>query len=400
MAREQRRWEVDDGTTAEQKRGGRGALVVPPGLSFFKPKKAGSHTLDIVPFLTTESRNRYAEKMRFSKKVGVLYPERTFWVHYGVGVNNDSFACLARNFGKPCPICQQRATYLDDPDGESQDKADSLKPKQRQIFLVFDNDEPDKGLQLWEVSQYNFGRHIEDYIEGAPKAERSDFRTYYHPDKGMSIRVTCKEATTGANTYTDFLIYSMTPRAKPLPDSLIDHEFDLDAMVAEPEYATVKAVFLGLDEDDTPDDRDVDNGDPGSKLPMGPHRSRRPEPAPEPTEPYIPCSKDIVSFEWKGEEVEGEVVSFDKDSKLVRIKMEGRDKPVPMELSDITLVRSDDTFDLKDPPADVKARGGKQLGWGDGDDDGRTFQRKPAATAPVNDDPDPEPPKPKPKPRK
>ncbi len=395
MGRETRKvsYEVDDGTTAETKRGGRGGISVPPGLSMFKPKKNGSHTLDIIPFPTTENRDRFADKMRYSSKRGVLYPERTYWVHYGVGINNDAFACSARNFGKPCPVCQDRAKYLEEPDGESQDKANALKPKQRQLWLVYDNDEPEKGIQLWEVSQFNFGRHIEDYIEGFKKDERGSYRVYYHPDKGMTIRVTCKEATTGQNTYTDFLVHSMSPRVKALPEEIFEHEYDLDEMVVLTDYDVFKRVYLGLDEEsDVPTDGDEvapaprtqqsRNGD-GDRDEAPP--PKRPTPR-EDNKPYLFATGDRIAVEFKGEEVEGVVEKVDLDSKMAHVKLDGRDKSIKFEFSDLRLIERDTTFDAREAP---KSRIPQSKP--DDDEDNRTFKPKTKAVAPADDDDNPPP---------
>lgn len=399
MAREQRRTQVecDDGSTFNSKHGSRGAINTPAGLSMFKPKKSGTHTLDIIPFVTTENRDRFIEKMRFSRKQGVYFPHRIYRCHYGVGVNNDAVACSAMNFGKPCPICQQAAIYREKADAESEQKAKDLFPKERSLFLVYDRDETDKGVQLWEVAWYNFGRHISDYIDGAPKSEQASLRVYYHPTNGFTIRINCKETPAGkGKPYTDFLVHSMAPRTSPVPEELLDHGYDLDAMIQELSYDRLKALFTGQEEGDDDDQDDNDNrpSSPSSRNgredddePTPSPRGFRNAPPPPPPAPkkqeYIFATHDRVSLEFKGEEVEGEVVKVDLDNKMASVKIEGRDNPIRVDFSDLTLLEADSTFDRKDS--------GNKPGWPEDED--RSFQKKPAPEA--NDDAgdDPTPPK-------
>ena len=417
MAREERRrFKVDDGKTADMKDSHFGALKVPRGLSFYKPKKVGSFTIDLIPFEVTENCNRFVESERRSNGPTWWYPERRYWVHYGVGHNNETFACPALNFGHPCPICQQRKKFLDFPDAESQAKAENLKAKQRQLWLVYDHEQSEKGVQLWEVSRWLFGEYLKEHIDGYPEPKRKPYKEYYDPDGGMTISVTCKDKPAGkGKPVTHYLVHSMHPRTELLPVSIFEHGYDLDAMVQEVPYAKLNAAFTGevTDDDDGDGDDDDDQDGKPAKRPAvssngdGNHDEdtpKRPAPGgaiaragaakPTPAAKWIPASGDTVTVEFKGEEVTGEVVASDIDGKLAKVKIEGREHPIKFDFSDLTLVEQDDTFDRKPETSDS----GEKAGWSkdkplDDDDDGRSFKRKSAPVANDDDGDEPTPPK-------
>ncbi len=396
--------EVDDGGTFETKHGSRGALILPAGLSMWKPKKSGTHVIDIVPFVTTANRDRWTEKMRFSSKQGVYFPHRIYRVHYQIGVSNDTVACVARNFGKPCPICQAANKLRESASAENEKKANDLNPKERSLFLIYDHDETDKGVQLWEVAWFNFGRHIADHIDGAPREEKPLLKVYYHPTKGYTIRINCKETPAGkGKPYTDYQVHSMTPRSTPVPDELFDHGYDLDAMVQEQTYDRIKAIYTGEEEEEPEDNDGVSNplpsrnGEDHDEVTPPPRRSsvplRGPGPQPAPAAKWIPTVGDPVSFEFKGVTTEGEIKSVDLDAKMVKVQIDGRDSLIKMEFSDLTLL--DEGWADKKPKPEPVAE--EKPGWTEknGEDDGKTFARGKKPKPAADDDPGDEPAPPK-----
>ncbi len=385
MAKSSRKVEYDDGSTDDAKRKSRGAVSLPQGLSVFKPRKSGTMRLNIIPFWVTENRERYTEQLRRSKKAGLLFPHRIFWLHYGIGVNNEPFVCLSKTFGKKCPICEEQKKYLEKPDNESKKTAQQLKPKERQLWLVQDADEVHKGIQLWEVSIHNFGVHLVDYLEGFrnPK-DKQKHANYYRIADGLVINVNCKEESAGDRAYTDFQVHSMSDREDALEEEILDHGYDLDAMVVEETYDRLKRIYHGEDfeeeaDDDGDDDSEVEDK-PASPLPVkqspppttssNGHRNaplasekvksrlaeeqKAKESPRDDGKPYIFATGDKATIEWKGEVTEVMVVSSDLDAKTCMLRIPGRDKPMQFPWEDMTLVEADSTFDLK-----------KTAGWED-----------------------------------
>lgn len=416
MAREKRKFEVDDGTTREAKHsmGGRATFVIPPGLGMFRAKKrdGDTHNLDVIAFQVTESHLRFRSELQYSKP-GKWYGERTFHVHRNIGINDEAFTCLARTFGHACPVCEARAKLLEHPDPQSQDRGKALKTSERQLFLVYDHDDTEKGIQLWDVSNWNFGKHLDRFIGGARKNKRDAYRRYYHPTDGFTMRLTVSEESIAGGKNYLYTVNEFYERETDFPDEFWDHGYDLDAMIAEIDYDTLKRIYTGESEDvdDPPADEtpresvrggardDDDDPPPARSTKPSDNGTRDPEPAskskPSPRDdgkPYIFAPGDTVALEWRGDEVQGEVTKVDIDGKVADVQIEGRERPIRMEFGDLTLVEA-----AKPPTLPLDSRRSRTPPPAPADDDDprtATAGKRPAAGSkrPADDD-EPTPPR-------
>lgn len=82
------------------------------------------------------------------------------WVHYGVGMDNNTFVCLAKNPDlqdtELCPCCEARQHFQADGNDEA---ADILQPRKRVLCYILDRQEEEKGVQLWPMA-YTIDRDI------------------------------------------------------------------------------------------------------------------------------------------------------------------------------------------------------------------------------------------------
>jgi len=131
------------------------------GIKFWKCKE-DDHEIYIVPFVTGTQHPRLKEgKVDFMLDV---------FVHRGIGNNEDSFICLNRTYGEKCPICDYQAMLRKgEIDGEaveaSEEEIKALNPTRRSIFNIVCLDttkEEEKGVQVWEVSQWLFTNPLEE----------------------------------------------------------------------------------------------------------------------------------------------------------------------------------------------------------------------------------------------
>ncbi len=454
------------GRMAKQALGGRTALALPTGLSLFRPKRSGSLTIDIIPFVVGEESLRYDPEMR-SGTVGKRYPERTYYCHRKIGVNGDSYACLGKTFGQSCPVCQEIAELKKSPHADDAKLVKALKASQRQLWLVWDDEDRDRGVQLWDEANWNFGKHLISYIDGARKDDKAAYKLFYHRDRGFQIRLTCnKENIGGGDNYT-YTVHQFYPRAKPIPDHIWNHGYDLDGMVRKLDYKALKDIYHGIadPEEVLPDDRGRDTGRPErdperSRSPRDEDRQTRPPaprqtadhreadrrddrdqdpppraqqrstrpvdddppprtapakrpappPEPDPEDAPLTCATgDTVSFEYREETLEGEVIRIDVARRLVYVEVEGVTKPYTVAMEDVTVLKADDTFDRKPPPREpdpVPAPKGRakppaedpprpspaaarRSAWDDEDEDPRTTKAPPAKPAADDDAPPP-----------
>lgn len=409
--------DTGEGRRTKHQSQGRSAFEVPPGINFFKPKKSGTHDLDVVPFRVTENHNRFHSDLRYSSP-GKWYPERTFWVHYDVGINKATYCCSAKTFGKPCPVCDERSRLGLSPHPEDKVKLAAIgEPKERQLILIHDTEAPDKGLQLWEVSYHLFFKPLENWIRGVPEKSRPMYEAYFHPIRGMTIHVNCTEKPAGPKVkpFTEWLTHSMFARAEPLPEPVRNHGLDLDALPILMPYSKLKAILLGLDDgDDAPGDDDEtadrpaqprpsrqgDAGRNGASQDEQPARTaqaapqrretapppRQPEPEPA-ADPVVYSVDDAVQFDWRGEMVQGVVEKVNLESGWADVRIADREKPIRLDFSELQPAEEgDDTFPLPtdDAPEPAPKPAAKTTTAA------RTAQTKPPTTKPAGgwDDPD------------
>ena len=174
-------------TAADQKEKGGGLDTlqnIPRDMEFFKPKMGkgnkGKNRISIIPYKVTIDNHPF-------QTAGELWHECTYWQHkVGSGTDSKKFICLAKTAqaeDKKCPICEYRALLIKK--GEDPELAEELKPKQRQLFNLLDHDEEHKGIQLFEISPYQFGFMLDD----EDRAQSADFddKFYGDPDDGLIV---------------------------------------------------------------------------------------------------------------------------------------------------------------------------------------------------------------------
>ena len=145
----------------EEVRGGSNYLRLPEGVSLFSGKP-GTYRLDFMSFVAGKGNPR--------AEPGEPYFERTFFVHQGIGPNQDWHLCAARTYKKPCPICEYRARISADPESD-EELIKSLAPKERQLWLLKDLMNDPDGLMIWEVSYHLFGRALKDKINNSDEED-------------------------------------------------------------------------------------------------------------------------------------------------------------------------------------------------------------------------------------
>lgn len=217
------------------------SIRIPEGVKLFKVKREGIHRLDIIPYIVGKG-NPFAEE-------GTLYYERTYYSHRGIGTNEDSYICLNKTFGEPCPICEFR-NKLRKQDDADEDQVKDLAPRERQLFHVIDLAEPDKGVQLWDVSFHLFGKLLDAELRNADEGE--DYHMFYHLDKGLTLKVGFAEKSFGGNSFYAAETIGFKPRREPYDDDILEKTHNLDELLKAVDYDKLRAILL---QDDNSDDK-------------------------------------------------------------------------------------------------------------------------------------------------
>jgi len=228
-------------------------LDLPEGIQVWQPEK-GNKRIDVVPYEVGGKME--SMKTSYARK-GEWYWEVTFFIHASIGPNNNSYVCAAKTFDKPCPICDYRGK-LGSTDVDRKMFA-VLKPKERQVFLVFDHDDEEKGVQLWEVSHHNFGKLLDKRRANADEDD-DHIRDFDDDRAGSTLKVEFDEesfATPDGLSKPFLKAFAIDFKARPngLDEKLLEHGIHLDEIVKVVPYDKLKAIFLQTEDADEDDEK-------------------------------------------------------------------------------------------------------------------------------------------------
>lgn len=323
--------------------GGSKAYRLPDGISQWTPKKEGTYRIEIIPYITGPG-NTEADP-------GEPYFERTYFVHSRIGPNNDSYCCPAKNFDKPCPICQhvgELRKKLNDAEDEGtkkrlNDMIGALVPKQRQLYNIIDHKEPDK-VQVWDISWHLFGKHLKAKLDKAD--EKDGYDLFPDLDDGKTLRIGATEQKKGGMQFLEFNDIEFKDRESPLSPSFMDKTACLDKMLVELSFEKLQSIFM--QEPEEKEEQDAQDAPPSRNGHTPKAKVQEEEEEPEPAKDEVEDGIDLdlgytVEFTYKGETMTGKVVGLDDDNGLAQVKTATRDKPYNVDYAELTVLETEET---------------------------------------------------------
>lgn len=272
-----KRQRVDGKRRAEQREKASAGTCfrVPSGMTLLQIKRADKKRLDVVPY-TVGKGNPYADP-------GFLHYERTYYMHPKIGAEGKPYCCLQMTFKKPCPICEAKASFIA---AGKEEESKELRYKERQLWLVLDLDDAEKGLQIFDYSFHLFGKHLDEYIQESDEDD-THFRYFADPEEGSTLKVYFREESTGSHKFYDGTRIEFLPRKKPLSEKILESAPCLDDLLIEFSYKDLKDIFYqtargkdadegGVDPEEDVDDEDDDDDEPAPP----PRKSKASVPAP------------------------------------------------------------------------------------------------------------------------
>lgn len=302
--------------------GDRTCVKAPEGVGYFTLKKAGVYRIDIASYVVGKG-NKFADE-------GNLHFERTFYTHRGIGPGGkDTYVCNQQTFGKKCPICDFVGVQRRNPSANPT-ALKELAPKERQLFLVMDHAEKEKGWQLWDISYHLFGKLLDAKIKNQDDGDDYDMFAHMSAGRSLKLEVTEKPYPQGKPFYAvEGIEFKARKPGEQYSDKAVENLPCLDDCLIETPYAKLKEIFMMANEapedddkdedDDTEEDDSEDDDAPSGEIEVG----------------------STVKFEYRGEDTTGEVVKFDKKKGVIEAKVAGRSKPVTLDVDEVTLVESD-----------------------------------------------------------
>jgi hypothetical protein len=240
----------------------RTTLRIPDGISMFSIKKPGTYRIDIMPYIAGKG-NPFCDK-------GQPAFERTFWTHRDVGPNQDQYVCLAKTAGQACPVCEAQAKMRKDPEAdESVIKA--MAPRERQLFNVIDKANPDKGIQLWEISYHLFGKLLDSRLKNQSdqdKEEEGDWQCFADLKGGFTLKLEAEEQVAGKNKFIEVTSIDFKPRKQDYDEDMMEQAHCLDDLVIVLPYDKLKDIYLQTG-DAGGEDEDEDERKPSGRQSQG-----------------------------------------------------------------------------------------------------------------------------------
>jgi len=173
------------------------------------------------------------------------------YIHRSVGPGQADVICPKKNYGKPCPICEQADKYKQD---GKQKEFGQLKPKRMGFYNVEDIRDPDKGLQVLAVSHYLFEKELID--EARAESDNGDILNFPAIEDGKVVVFRAASASFEGHDYFEFKSFQFLDREDELEDDLVEAAISFDEIMKVLSYDDIEKVLWGEDEDDEDEDED------------------------------------------------------------------------------------------------------------------------------------------------
>ena len=308
-------------------------LKVPEGLGFWSPK-VGTHKIDIVPFKAGKG-NPWAES-------GDDYYERTYFSYRRIGAEEKNYVAPGKTFGHPDPIAEfvAKAANREDVDPKY---LKSLSPKERQLFLVWDHSEPEKGVKIWDISFHLFGRVLDSRINNSDDDDNWD--QFDDPtEHGFTLKLTIEQKSAGGYNFNETSAIDFIQRKKALPDNIRNHGICLDDLLVEIPYDKLKAIFVG-----SVDGEPIEENVPQKEKPEPTAEATEPEERAEPDDPTAKVLGLSVDDEGTYEGIKCRIVKISGDGTSLLLMDENDDVHKAIAPRDFKINRRD-TVPAQDEP--------------------------------------------------
>jgi hypothetical protein len=235
------------------------------GVKFWKCKE-DDHELYIVPYIVGSQHPRLKEgKIDFVLDI---------FIHRAVGINEDSFICLNRTFKEKCPICDHQAELRNGEENVDEATLKALNPTRRNIFNIVCLDSPkeeEKGVQVWDVSQWLFTNHLEEL---AHKKRGGGEVAYADIDEGKVISFRRK----GSGMTTELTAFEFKDR-EDIPEEILDAAHSLDELIHVPTYEEVSEAYWATAKETKTEEEEAPRKEKAGKKPVDEEETPRKEKA-------------------------------------------------------------------------------------------------------------------------
>ena len=226
----------------KERAGGSSTIKLPDGMEFMEIKK-GTYNLDFLPYEVTANNHPRAA-------AGEEWYERTYYRHSNIGVAKQNVICPAKTFKKKCPICDYRNTLMENWD-QNKKQIDALRPSERQIFNVINLDKESEGVRILDISTFCFGQALDKELD----AGEDDWSAFFCIDEGYTVKARFDESSFDGNAFPKIERIDFIER-DDYDEKILDEVADLDACINVLSYDELEKMFLEIDDDDEPAEKE------------------------------------------------------------------------------------------------------------------------------------------------
>jgi len=219
------------------------ALSFKDKVKFFEVRE-GVNRINIIPY---EIKTKDHPAVKAGKaKVGDYRYNLDLFIHQYVGPEKADVICPKRNFGKPCPICDEANKLLD---SGKKKEAEALYAKRKAIYNV----EPivkgeSQGLQIFIASHALFEKELIGEAHACENGE--DIITFANTDDGKVVKFRASEEAFGKNKYFEYKSFSFEDREEEIDEEILDNAVSLDEAMVVLSYEEIEKIFFGIPEDE------------------------------------------------------------------------------------------------------------------------------------------------------
>jgi len=209
-------------------------LKLPEGMESFSIESAGVIRIDVIPYKVGPG-NPYAAP-------DTQYWERTFFIHRGVGVNEQWVVCPAKTLKKPCPICEEVSRMDKDPNADDE-MAKALAPSRRMVLHVRDlKKDPDK-VKIWHISHAYFGKAIDEALQAEYEDKENNKDNFCAESPGYYLKCQAETGWQGHGFSVERVDF--VPRKEGLDQDILSQAVCLDKLLVIHTYDELKRMLHG-----------------------------------------------------------------------------------------------------------------------------------------------------------
>lgn len=218
----------------------------------FKVTRGKSNRFNIIPFeIKTEM---FPKVSSGDLNVGDLHYTMEYYVHKSVNKSKD-ILCLQKNYGKPCPLCDESRNLWDEYNENGSEKtkklASNLGAKRRAVYNIKPVNGEDKGkIMFFDASTYIFGDELAEAAKACDDGE-SVVSFYEVESDGKIVKFLVPE-----DKKKPFKQFNFIDRKTPVPDSDIDKAFSWDECLVTMTAKEIKEFYFGDDDEVSDDDEE------------------------------------------------------------------------------------------------------------------------------------------------